>query len=91
MTFTTPQARVPIGKTAANKRTPLIMHLEYRVQLPDHDWVVAEKHKLIPLVYAFIEIDAEKAGDKKAVTYSGPIYISIRSTVAAQLIPMQKT
>ncbi|XP_037033492.1 uncharacterized protein LOC119072388 isoform X2 [Bradysia coprophila] len=73
------KARVPIGKTAANKQTPLVMHLEYRVQLPDHDWIVAEKHKLIPSVYAFIEIDTDKVGNKKAVTYSGPTYISIRS------------
>lgn len=70
---------MPIGKTAANKQTPLVMHLEYRIQLPDHDWVVAEKHKLIPSVYAFIKIDPDKSGDKKAVTHSGPTFITIRS------------
>lgn len=42
--------RVPIGKTAANKQSPLLMHLDYRVRLPHHDWVVADKHKLIPSV-----------------------------------------
>lgn len=46
------KARVPIGLTAARKQAPLMMHLEYRIQLPDHDWVVAEHHKLIPSVYA---------------------------------------
>lgn len=55
------------------------MHLDYRVRLPDHDWVVAEKHKLIPSVYAFITIQAKKIGDPRAVTYSGPTYITIRS------------
>jgi len=32
------KARVPIGLTAANKQSPLLMHLEYKVSLPDHDW-----------------------------------------------------
>lgn len=51
------KARVPIGLTAARKQAPLMMHLEYRIQLPDHDWVVAERHKLIPSVYACCVID----------------------------------
>ena len=49
------------------------MHLDYRVQLPDHDWVVAERHKLIPSVYASCVIK------KQQVTYSGPTAIFIRS------------
>lgn len=53
--------------------------MEYRIRLPDHDWVVAEKHKLIPSVYALINIERERHGDAKAVTYSGPTYITIRS------------
>ncbi len=32
------------------------MDVEYRVSLSYHDWVVAEKHKLIPPVYAGIQI-----------------------------------
>lgn len=56
-----------------------MMHMEYRIRLPDHDWVVAEKHKLIPSVYAFINVEPGKHGDQKAVTYSGPTYITIRS------------
>ena len=35
------KARVPIGITAANKQAPLVMHLEYQVRLPDHDFVKA--------------------------------------------------
>lgn len=55
------------------------MHVEYRVTLPDHDWVVAEKHKLIPSVYAVIDVERNKMGNPKAVGYKGPTYIAIRS------------
>lgn len=73
------KARVPIGIAAANKQAPLLMHTEYRVRLHDHDWVVADKHKLIPSVYAFVEVEKNKMGDPAAVKYSGPTYIAIRS------------
>lgn len=53
------KAKVPIGLTAANKQSPLIMHVEYRVSLPDHDFVIAGQHKLCPSVYAGIEIKKE--------------------------------
>ena len=49
------KCRVPIGLTACNKQSPLLMHLDYQVCLQDHDWVVAERHKLIPSVYAAVE------------------------------------
>lgn len=48
------KARVPLGITAANRQGPLLMHLDYRVRLPDHDFTVAKGHKLIPSVYAGI-------------------------------------
>lgn len=73
------KARVPIGLTAANKQAPLVMHVEYRVVLPDHDWVVAARHKLIPSVYAGIEIKENGLGNPEAVGYSGPTYIALRS------------
>ena len=41
------KARVPIGITAANKQAPLMMHVEYQVRLPDHDFLKAPGHKLI--------------------------------------------
>ena len=68
------KARVPIGLTAANKQSPLMMSMEYTVRLPDHDFVKAPQHKLIPSVNAICKID--EFGD---VTYSGPTVISIRS------------
>lgn len=73
------KARVPLGITAANKQTPILMYVEYRVSLPDHDWVVADRHKLIPLVYAGIKIDPMSLGNTSAVGYSGPTFIAIRS------------
>lgn len=72
------KARVPIGVTAANKQTPLLMHVEYRVKLADHDWVKASRHKLIPSVYAGIIIKENGLGNKTAVGYSGPTFITIR-------------
>lgn len=73
------KARVPIGITAVKKQSPFLMHLEYRIKLPDHDWVIAERHKLIPSVYAGINIKSECMGQPEAVSYSGPTYIAIRS------------
>ncbi|XP_050498755.1 uncharacterized protein LOC126879621 [Diabrotica virgifera virgifera] len=73
------KARVPIGLTAANKQAPLLMHVQYRVSLPDHDWVIATRHKLIPSVYAGCIIKDNEMGRAEAVTYSGPTYVAIRS------------
>ena len=44
-----------------------------QVTLPDHDFPIGEKHKLIPSVYASCEIK-----DKK-ITFNGPTYIAIQS------------
>lgn len=55
------------------------MHMQYRITLPDHDWVKAERHKLIPSVYAGIEIKENGFGNPDAVSYSGPTIIRIRS------------
>ena len=51
-----------MGLTAANKQAPLLMHVAHRISLPDHDWIVAIKHKLIPLVYAGIRIEKRFTG-----------------------------
>ena len=66
------KARVPLDLLATNKKAPILMHLEYFVRLPDHDWVVAEWHKLIPSVYAACVIK------EFSVSYSGPTGIFIR-------------
>ncbi|CAB3979549.1 Hypothetical predicted protein [Paramuricea clavata] len=72
------KARVPIGLTAANKQSPMMMHMQYRVQLSDHDFVVAKSHKLIPSVIAAMKVKENCIGEQ-GVTYSGPTYVGIRS------------
>ncbi|CAG8766881.1 554_t:CDS:2, partial [Cetraspora pellucida] len=49
-------------------------------ELPDHDWVVAKKHKLIPSVYAILDVQEGRYGHADAVTYSGPTFIKVRSS-----------
>lgn len=73
------KARVQIGVIAANKQSPILMHTEYRVILPDHNFVMANKHKLIPSVVAGIGIHPDGLGSPESVSYSGPTYIAIRS------------
>ncbi|KAJ1522452.1 hypothetical protein ONE63_001642 [Megalurothrips usitatus] len=74
------KCRIPLGISAATKEAPLLMHMEYRVRLPDHDWVVGSRHKLIPSVYAGIRIiNKSPIGQPDAVSYSGPTYVAIRS------------
>ena len=46
------KAKVPIGITAAKKQTPLFM--------PDHDFVVDSKHKLLPSVIGYIKVVKSK-------------------------------
>ena len=73
------KAKVPIGITAAKKQTPLLMHMEYQVTLPDHDFVVGSKHKLLPSVIGDMKVVKNKDLTNDGVTYSGPTYIAIRS------------
>ena len=73
------KCRVPIGLTAANMQAPLVMHMEYKIKLSDHDFVVAPQHKLIPSVIAAIGIKQNSITELSGVTYSGPTYVAIRS------------
>lgn len=68
-----------IGITTANKQAPFLMAIEYVVKLPDQDFVVAEKHNLIPSVYAGIAINENDMDHPQTVTYSGRSFIAIRS------------
>lgn len=67
------KSHIPLGIPAANKQSPILMTMEYPVTLPDHTFVVATKHKLIPSIYASREIKAD------GLSYSGPTHASIRS------------
>ncbi len=68
------KARVPIGLPILKKQTALLMHLEYKVTLPDHDFPIGENHKLIPSVYAACLHDKDGT-----IGYSGPTHVAIRS------------
>ena len=68
------KAKVPLGLPISKKQTAILMHLEYKVLLPDHDFAIAPAHKLIPSVMA-----ACLKKDGKKVGYGGPTLISIRS------------
>ena len=57
--------KVPMGLDAANLQTPILMHLEDKVRLPDHNLVVGTQRNLIPSVYRLCDINL-----KVEVTYS---------------------
>ena len=50
------------------------MHMEYKVRLPDHDFVVGPRHTLIPSVYGVCQIK-----ENGELSYSGNTFIRIRS------------
>lgn len=62
--------KVPLGVTAAKLQSTMAMSLERKVRLPDHDFVVASKHKLVPSVTAILTI-SPGVFSSDAVTYSG--------------------
>ena len=68
------KARVPIGLPISKKQDVMLMHLDYKVSLPDHDFLIGANHKLIPSVYAC----CQKKSDG-SIGYSGPTYVAIRS------------
>ena len=73
------QAKVPIWMTATSKQAPMFLHMEYQVTLPNHDFVVAAKSKLIPSVIVDMKFVKSKDLTNDVVTYSGATYIGIRS------------
>ncbi|UJR34218.1 hypothetical protein I4U23_021624 [Adineta vaga] len=68
------KCKVPLGLPAARVQAPMLMHLDYRIRLPDHDWTVAPRHQLTPSVYAACLLSED--GD---LGYSGPTYVAVRS------------
>ena len=67
------KAHAPLGLPISKKQTAILMHLEYKVTLPDQDFPIGEKHKLIPSVYAAC---LKKDGE---VSYNGAKFNSIGS------------
>ena len=68
------KAKDPLGLAAPTLQAPLLMHLEYKVKLPDHSFVVATRHKLNPSVYGICDVNL-----KGEVTYPGGTFIRIRN------------
>ena len=68
------KARVPLGLATASLQAPILMHTEYKVRLPDHNFVVGPHHTLIPSVYGVCEI--KENGD---LSYFGNSFIRICS------------
>ena len=44
------KTKVLIGFTAASKQSPLFIYMQYKVVLPNHDFVITPQHKLSPSV-----------------------------------------
>ena len=53
------KARIALGFAAASLQSPILMHLDYQVRLPDHDFVIGQKHKLISFVYGVCEVSTK--------------------------------
>ena len=49
------KARLLLGLPVSRKQTVMLMYLECRVKLPDHDFWIGEKHKLISSLRAACE------------------------------------
>ena len=70
---------IALGLPAANLQSPVLMHVEYRVKLADHQYAIGSKQKLVPFVIAGLNIKPNMLGHADAVTYSGPTYVAIHS------------
>ena len=67
------KARVPLRLPISKKQTDILMYSKYKVILPNHDFPIRTKHKLVPLVYATC---LKKDGK---VSHNGSTFISVRS------------
>lgn len=68
------KGKVPLVLTALTLPATILMHLEYKVRLPDHNIVVGTPHNLIRSVYGVCDINL-----KGEVTYLGDTFIRICS------------
>ena len=54
------------------------MSLKCKFQLLDHDFVIASKHKLTPMVTGLRETQDTPVADRTALKYSGPTVIQVK-------------
>ena len=51
------KATVAMGITAAKRQTSMVMNINYRVRLPDHDFPKGSRHKLVPSVIGECQVN----------------------------------
>ena len=74
------KALCKLGVVLAKRQTTMVMALEYKVRLPNHNYDVASKHSLIPSVYAFLTVAKDRIGTVDSISYAGPTRVFIRSS-----------
>lgn len=65
------KAKVALGVAAVKKQKVVMMHTRYKLNMDDHDFIVAPRHKLTPSVIAAQVIETDFPGSKDQVKYSG--------------------
>lgn len=70
------KSSVHIGVVAAKKQSTMLMNMQARVRLPDHDFSVGSRHLLCPSVIAHCQPDPQTG----KIGYSGKTYVAIRSS-----------
>ena len=64
------KSSVHIGVTAAKRQGAMLMNMQYRVRLPDHDFNVGSRHLLVPSV-----VGINRINENGKVGYTGETYI----------------
>ena len=68
------KARVPLGLPVSKKQTAILMPVEYKESLPDHNFPIGKSHELIPSAYAsYLQKEDETIG------MNGLTYNAVRS------------
>ena len=68
------KARIQLGQAAANCQAPILMNVNFKVKLPDHNFPVGERHTLIPSAHGLCHLLPNGK-----VSYTGETFISLRS------------
>ena len=70
------KSAVHIGIVAAKRQSTMLMNMQCRVRLPDHDFSVGSRHLLCPSVIAHCKVEQTTGDDG----YTGETYIGVRSS-----------
>ena len=83
------KAKIFLGLPAAKKQSPLLMHMEYQLRLPDNDFAIAPSQKLIPFIIGDMAIKERILSG--SVTYTGATYVDIEKSKEWQSIYVHHT